>query len=32
MITPVRCYAELGDPLREYTNNDVDAGNFMMKC
>ena len=31
MITPVRRDAGLGDPPKEYTNNDVEAGNFMIK-
>ena len=31
MITPVRRYAGLGDPLNEYRNNDVEEGDFMIK-
>ena len=31
MIAPVRRDAGLGDPLKEYANNDVKAGNFMIK-
>ena len=31
MITPVRRDAGLGDPSKEYANNDVEAGNFMIK-
>ena len=31
VITPVRRDAGLGDPPKEYTNNDVEAGNFMIK-
>ena len=31
MITPVRRYAGLGDPPNEYTNNDLEEGDFMIK-
>ena len=31
VITPVRRDPGLGDPPKEYTNNDVEAGNFMIK-
>ena len=31
MITPVKCDAGLGDLPKEHTNNDVEAGNFMIK-
>ena len=31
MITPVRRDAGLGDPPKEYTNNDVEAENCMIK-
>ena len=31
MITPVRRYAGLGDPLNEYRNNDVEERDFMIK-
>ena len=31
MITPARRDAGLGDPPKEYTNNEVEAGNFMVK-
>ena len=31
MITPVRRDAGLGDPPKEYTSTDVEAGNFMIK-
>ena len=30
-VIPVRRDAGLGDPPKEYTNNDVEAGNFMIK-
>eukprot|EP00112_Aurelia_sp_Birch-Aquarium-sp1_P022258 Seg621.1 transcript_id=Seg621.1/GoldUCD/mRNA.D3Y31 product="hypothetical protein" protein_id=Seg621.1/GoldUCD/D3Y31 len=31
MLKPVRVDAGLGDPPEEYTNNDVEAANFMIK-
>ena len=31
MITPIRRDAGLSDPPKEYTNNDVEAGNFMIR-
>ena len=31
MITPVRWDAGLVDPTKVYTNNDLEAGNFMIK-
>ena len=31
MITPVRHHAGLGDPPKEYKNNDVESDNFMIK-
>ena len=31
MITPVRRDAGLVDSPKEYTNNDVEAGNFIIK-
>ncbi len=31
MLKPVRIDAGLGDPPKEYTNNDPEAANFMIK-
>ena len=31
MITPVRRDTGLGDPPKDYKNNDVEAGNFIIK-
>ena len=31
MLAPIRIDAGLGDPPTEYTSNDVEAGNFMVK-
>ena len=31
MLKPVRIEAGLGDPPKEYTNNDPEAANFMVK-
>ena len=31
MLKPIRVAAGLGDPPREYTNNDPEAANFIVK-
>ena len=31
MLYPIRVQAILRDPPTEYTNNDVEAGNFVIK-
>lgn len=31
MLKPVRVEAGLGNPPKEYTNNDTESGNFMIK-
>ena len=31
MLAPIRIDAGLGDPPTEYTTNDIEAGNFMVK-
>ena len=31
MLKPVRIEAGLGDPPNEFTTNDVEAGNFIIK-
>ena len=31
MLAPIRIDAGLGDPSTEYTSNDVEAGDFMVK-
>ena len=31
MLKPVRIEAGLGEPLPEYTNNDPESANFLIK-